>query len=342
MGTAWNPNSYPVDGLLIKNIPVTFRQIEQALEDINNLEHTTLAGDYGVGDSTYTGGVHKNGSAVGYEGTSAPSNRPDAATALADNAYDRGRLWLDDNYDPPVLKRWDGSAWEVLGRYLFDAASLELILHNGVEEDADGGRESLIRFKGEQSGGELSTLAIIEASHDGASDDQKGQLVIKVNDGDDNDAPSLTALAIDAAAAVTLGGALAITGATTFNGSVNMNSQTITNVPDASASGHPVHWGQFTDVSSRDNDVASLVITNATFKIRVFDATIVGNAVSDTTDIAHGLTRCFGAVSQVKTIVGSEGLDTYSIKVESIDNTNITFRNTNAFNVNVKVIAVGR
>jgi hypothetical protein len=33
--------------------------------------------------------------------------------ALGDNAIDRGRIWFDDNYDPPVLKRWDGSAWEI-------------------------------------------------------------------------------------------------------------------------------------------------------------------------------------------------------------------------------------
>ena len=39
-------------------------------------------------------------------------------------------------------------------------------LKNDTEEDTDGGRESTLIFKGEQSGGEISTLAEIEASHD--------------------------------------------------------------------------------------------------------------------------------------------------------------------------------
>jgi len=59
---------------------------------------------------------------------------------------------------------------------------------NPTHEDSDGGRESAISFKGEQSGGEISTLAQIQASHDGTSDDQKGDLIFKTNDGSDNDA----------------------------------------------------------------------------------------------------------------------------------------------------------
>ena len=63
-------------------------------------------------------------------------------------------------------------------------------LKNDTEEDTDGGRESTLIFKGEQSGGEISTLAQIQASHDGTSDDQKGDLIFKTNDGSDNDAPT--------------------------------------------------------------------------------------------------------------------------------------------------------
>jgi hypothetical protein len=63
-------------------------------------------------------------------------------------------------------------------------------LKNDTEEDTDGGRESTLIFKGEQSGGEISTLAEIEASHDGTADDQKGDLIFKTNDGSDNDAPT--------------------------------------------------------------------------------------------------------------------------------------------------------
>ena len=58
-----------------------------------------------------------------------------------------------------------------------------LTLQNATEEDTDGGRESTIIFKGEQSGGEISTLAEIEAAHDGTADDEKGDLIFRTNDG---------------------------------------------------------------------------------------------------------------------------------------------------------------
>ncbi len=65
-----------------------------------------------------------------------------------------------------------------------------IALKNATHEDTDGGRESKLSFKGEQSGGEISTLAQIQASHDGTSDDQKGDLIFKTNDGSDNNAPT--------------------------------------------------------------------------------------------------------------------------------------------------------
>ena len=63
-------------------------------------------------------------------------------------------------------------------------------LKNNTEEDTDGGRESTIIFQGEQSGGEISTLAEIEASHDGTADDQKGDLIFRTNDGSDGTSPT--------------------------------------------------------------------------------------------------------------------------------------------------------
>ena len=64
------------------------------------------------------------------------------------------------------------------------------VLHNRTHEDTEGGRESLITFKGEQSGGEISTLAQIQASHDGTSDDEKSDLIFKTNDGSDGASPT--------------------------------------------------------------------------------------------------------------------------------------------------------
>lgn len=67
-----------------------------------------------------------------------------------------------------------------------------LTLHNSTHEDTDGGRESRINFKGEQgvTPFEETTLARIEASHDGTGADDKGKIVISINDGDDGDTPT--------------------------------------------------------------------------------------------------------------------------------------------------------
>jgi len=64
------------------------------------------------------------------------------------------------------------------------------VLHNRTHEDTEGGRESILTFKGEQSGGEISTLAQIQASHDGTSDDEKADLIFKTNDGSDGASPT--------------------------------------------------------------------------------------------------------------------------------------------------------
>ncbi len=61
---------------------------------------------------------------------------------------------------------------------------------NATHTDADGGRASIFDFKGQQSGGEETTLARIEVGHDGSADDQKGYLDIFINDGDDGDSPT--------------------------------------------------------------------------------------------------------------------------------------------------------
>ena len=63
-------------------------------------------------------------------------------------------------------------------------------LKNSTEEDTDGGRESRLIFEGEQSGGEISTLAQIEVSHDGTADDEKGKIVISTNGGTDGASPT--------------------------------------------------------------------------------------------------------------------------------------------------------
>ncbi|MHA2068059.1 MAG: hypothetical protein ACXABY_27175, partial [Candidatus Thorarchaeota archaeon] len=161
-----------------------------------------------------SGGKHSLGSAVVYEGTSEPTNDP-GGTALSNIAIDRGRLWIDDNFDPPVLKRWDGSAFEVLGGYE-EGTSPYHILHNTTEEDGAGGRESRLVAKGEQSTQEITTLGYAEFSHEGTSNDEKGQFRLYLNAGSDGDTPTLAAT-VGSDGAVTLPGSLAVTGAFALN-----------------------------------------------------------------------------------------------------------------------------
>jgi hypothetical protein len=77
----------------------------------------------------------------------------------------------------------------------------EVTIINNTHEDTDGGREGKVIFKGQQSGGEESTLAEIQGSHDGTADDEKGDLIFKTNDG----------MRIDSAGQITLTGNIANT-----------------------------------------------------------------------------------------------------------------------------------
>ena len=82
------------------------------------------------------------------------------------------------------------TAADISGDITATDSTPELILKNTSEEDTEGGREGKITFKGEQSGGEESTLAQIQSSHDGTADDQKGDLIFKTNDGSDGSSPT--------------------------------------------------------------------------------------------------------------------------------------------------------
>ena len=61
-------------------------------------------------------------------------------------------------------------------------ANAYLTLHNTSTEDTEGSRETRIIFDGTRSGTEVSTLAQIQASHDGTGDDDRGDLIFSVND----------------------------------------------------------------------------------------------------------------------------------------------------------------
>jgi hypothetical protein len=95
---------------------------------------------------------------------------------------------------------------DVTGDITTTDATPEVIIVNDTHEDTDGGREGKVTFKGQQSGGEETTLAQIQASHDGTSDDEKGDLIFKTNDGSDGASPT-TRMTIDSAGDVGIGAA---------------------------------------------------------------------------------------------------------------------------------------
>lgn len=104
MANEWN-TGFPIDHTKIGDLPGEDRKLKASVKTQLDHEHETPV------DGDATGSEHSSGSAVAYEGTVTPTNRPDGVTALGNNAIDRGRLWLDDNFDPPKLKRWTGSAF---------------------------------------------------------------------------------------------------------------------------------------------------------------------------------------------------------------------------------------
>jgi len=93
---------------------------------------------------------------------------------------------------------------DVTGDITTTDATPEVIIINDTHEDTDGGREGKLTFKGQASGGEETTLAQIQASHDGTSDDEKGDLIFKTNDGSDGASPT-EAMRIDSSQNVGIG-----------------------------------------------------------------------------------------------------------------------------------------
>jgi len=101
---------------------------------------------------------------VGTSGTPITS----IATGAADNDVMVTQGYVDDG---------------LAANHLISNIAPALTLLNEEKEDTNGGRESKVIFRGTQSGGEESTLGEIEFYHHGASDDEKGECIIRVNNG---------------------------------------------------------------------------------------------------------------------------------------------------------------
>ena len=180
-------STVPANSVTVSSLPGHIRTLQAQLRTTFNLEHESLT------DSA-DGGVHSSGSAVAYEDTSEPPNRPDGSTALADNAIDRGRLWLDDNFDPPQLKRWDGSAWEVIIGHVVAADAPALVVESEEDANTAGAMDSYLKFRGFKDAAGDCDLAHIKVAHSGTSDDQKGYMSILLNAGTDDNAPASEAI----------------------------------------------------------------------------------------------------------------------------------------------------
>ncbi len=287
--TYWD-TSKPIDGLLIPDIPGVFRNHVANTAGIIQREHATL------GTGANTGGEHLNGAAVAYQDTSTPTNRPDGSTALASNAIDKGRLWLDDNFDPPVLKRWDGSAFEIVGTIAGGASPTQAFLISTTAEDSEGGRESQLRAKGTQSGSELTTLGLIEFSHSGAVDDQKGKMAIVLNDGDDSDTPSKKAIEFIDTGKIGVANSLAVLDEddmTSDDAEVLATQQSIKAYAD----------GTGTDFSGLDNDTSGFHVFAGGLILQWEKITGLSGASSGPIVITFGqaFTKCFNVVACIAT-----------------------------------------
>ena len=115
--------------------------------------------------------------------------------ALIPNSEYLNYILFETYNDQPQISVFNGTKLLINDSVELSSTAPDLTLHNTNHTNTDYGRESELIFKGEQSGGEETTLGKIQVAHDGTADDQKGIMSFKVNDGDDADAPG-TAMTI--------------------------------------------------------------------------------------------------------------------------------------------------
>ena len=164
MANEWNA-SYPLDHTLISDVPGEIRKLKTSAKTQFDMEHETPV------DGDATGSEHSNGSGVAYEGTDTPANRPDGTTALADNAIDRGRLWLDG-----CLKRWNGSAWAGAVNIAYfqtgaksTAGSTQIPADDTIPQITEGNLCMTLAFTPISATNKLKIEIVIHISHAGAA-----------------------------------------------------------------------------------------------------------------------------------------------------------------------------
>lgn len=174
------------------------------------------------------------------------------------------------------------------GQQILTGTAPWLRLYNTTEEDTDGGRESQIQWRGEQSGGEISTLGLIEISHDGTSDDEKGKFFLKLNDTDDANSPT-TVMTVGSLGGMTLSGtptnALTISGACTAG--VNVSGACTTGITISGACTTGIN------ITGATTDAIKVTGTPATSDITLHNGATINN------DAAGSLTITEDAIKLV-------------------------------------------
>ena len=154
--------------------------------------NTTAASSTAVGTSALAVSTGTLNTAFGKDAGSLISSGT-KNTILGSFDGNQGGLDIRTSDSHIVLSDGDGNPRLIIddsGNVDIGGETTELKLKNTTHEDTDGGRESKITFQGEQSGGEQSVLAQIQASHDATADDQKGDLIFRTNDGSDGTSPT--------------------------------------------------------------------------------------------------------------------------------------------------------
>ena len=193
------------------------------------------------------------------------------------------------------------TAADVQGDITSTDTTPELVLKNTSEEDSDGGREGKVTFKGEQTGGEESTLAQIEGRHEGTADDEKGELLFKTNDGSDGSSPT-TALTINSEQKIGIGTTAPDNKLHVFESSTTQTASTESQLvlEKNSDSGITILSGQTSNGrilfgDSGDNDIGQIdydhnnnsmsIVTNATEALKIDSSQNIG--INQTTPTAQ-------------------------------------------------------
>jgi len=162
----------------------------------------------------------------------------------------------------------------------------EVTIINNTHEDTDGGREGKVIFKGQQSGGEESTLAEIQGSHDGTADDEKGDLIFRTNDGSDGSSPT-TAMTIDSGQNLLVGTASSFGTSGITLGANNVlysaaAGQNVANFQRYTSDGELVRFGR------EGTTVGSISVTSSA---TAFNTSSDYRLKENVTDITDGITR---------------------------------------------------